>query len=235
MKKILIVEDKEIAALALEKIVKEECSDSKVFVANELESALAISMMHDIELMLVDIVLNPAQKNDISGIEFVTKIRGVDRYRFVPIIMVTSLEDPRMIAYEQLHCFGFVEKPYDEEKIRKVIREAIKYRPGYREEKFVFKSEGILYSVEKKDIVYIQNRGKRMTLKLEKDEMVIPYVPIKKMAEELEQDFIQCSRNCIVNKRYIDSVDLVNRVIEIRGTKEKLEIGIRMKNNLREF
>ncbi len=233
MKGILIVEDKQTAALALEKIVRKECDSANVYIANDLEQALTIAMMKEIELMLVDVVLNTAKKDDVSGIEFVSKIRGVDKYRFVPVIMVTSLEDPRMIAYEQLRCFSFIEKPYDEERIREVIREALKYKSPYANEKYFFKSDGIIYSINKNEILYIQTAGKNMQVILENDQMDIPYVPIKKLAVELMPDFVQCSRNCIVNKNYIEHIDVVNRYIKVKGSREKLVIGRSAINNFR--
>ncbi|MCR5835173.1 MAG: LytTR family DNA-binding domain-containing protein [Lachnospiraceae bacterium] len=233
MKEILIVEDKETAALALEKIVRKECESANVYIANNLEKALTIAMMKDIELMLVDIVLNPEKKEDMSGIEFVSKIRGVDKYSFVPVIMVTSLEDPRMIAYEQLRCFSFIEKPYDEGEIRTVIREALKYKTPYADNKYFFKSDGVIYSINKNEILYIQTVGKKMQVILENDEMDIPYIPIKKLAVEFFSDFIQCSRNCIVNKKHIENIDVVNRFIKVKGCEEKLVIGKSVINNFR--
>ncbi|MBE5959361.1 MAG: response regulator transcription factor [Lachnospiraceae bacterium] len=234
MKEILIVEDKITAAQALKAIVEEECENAKVYLADSLEEALKISMLYDIEMMLVDVVLNPADKADISGIEFIRKIRHVDKYKFVPIVMVTSLEDPKMMAYEELHCYSFIEKPYNIENVKKVIRETLEYKLGHGEEKYVFKSDGIIYSVNKNEILYINTVGKKMVMQMKNDRFAMPYVPIKKLAEELSEDFVQCNRNCIVNKRNIKTADFVNRIITVDGIDEEINIGLRMKKNVAE-
>ena len=38
-------------------------------------------------------------------------------------------------------------------------------------------------------------------------------------------DFVRCSRFYVVNKRHIKSIDYVNRIITITGTKEEIDIG----------
>ena len=231
-KEILIVEDKIQSALALEKIIKSECTGAKVFIADSLEKALTLSIINKVELMLVDVVLKPEEKNDISGIDFVMQIRQVDRYKFVPIIMVTSLEDPKLFSYEELHCYSFIEKPYDEMRIRKIIRDALEYRGEETEKKFVFKSDGIIYTIDMSEIMYIETVGKKMTVHTQRDEMQIPYIPIIKMIERLPAEFVQCSRNCIVNSNYVEKIDLVNRIMQMKNNNIELEIGIRMKKNI---
>ena len=44
---------------------------------------------------------------------------------------------------------------------------------------------------------------------------------------------MQCSRNVIVNKKYIYNVDTVNRIIELNNG-ERVEIGITYKKNIKE-
>lgn len=44
---------------------------------------------------------------------------------------------------------------------------------------------------------------------------------------------MQCSRNVIVNKKYIYNVDTVNRIIELKNG-ERVEIGITYKKKIKE-
>lgn len=64
----------------------------------------------------------------------------------------------------------------------------------------------------------------------------IPYITLKKIVDELDcNDFIQCSRNTIVNKKFINNIDISNRVIQLKGLKGKVDIGITFKTKIKEY
>ena len=66
--------------------------------------------------------------------------------------------------------------------------------------------------------------------------MKIPYLTIVKLMEQLDcDDFIQCHRMFVVNKKYIENVDFVNRMIKMEHYDEIIEIGGTYKNNLKEI
>ena len=156
MKNVLIIEDNIESAQYLEKLVKQVSEDTHIFIAQNKSKAYEIAMENDITLMLVDIVLDRKVSNDISGIRFVEIIRKIDKYRFVPIIMITSLEDPKLYTYSELHVYGYVEKPYDSEYVKELVGEALKF-PVIEEQKkkYYFRKDGIIYAVDLDEIMYI--------------------------------------------------------------------------------
>lgn len=66
------------------------------------------------------------------------------------------------------------------------------------------------------------------------DVLKIPYITLKKLLEEVDSpDFIQCSRNTIINKKYIQNVDIPNRMIHLKDKCGIVEIGVMFKKHMR--
>lgn len=234
MKNVLIVEDKQNAAKYLGELIKQVDDNTCLFYAGTKADAYEIAMERNISLMMVDIVLNTDEPGDVSGIEFVANIRKIERYRFIPVIMTTSLEDPKMYAYSDLHCYGFIEKPYDPKMVMEIVEGALKF-PVIEEkkEKFYFKRDGIIYAINPEEIIYIENEKKKVTFYTVNDDVIVPYQPLAKLLKQLNsKQFMQCNRSCIVNKNYIDMVDTINRFIKLKKSTKVLEIGVTMKKKI---
>lgn len=228
MKNILIVEDKKQATETLMAIIRKINPDIQVFWANTKEKAYTYAMETDMNLIIVDIVLKPEDSGDISGILFVQNIRNVEQYRFAPIIMITSVEDPKLYSYSELHCYSYIEKPYDIEKVEKIIRQALFYRrEEKRDKKYVYKKDGVFYTINIEDIVYIENRNKKVKVYMTDGQTDIPYTSIARILKNINSnEFIQCNRNCIINKKYLERYDNINRLIQLKGVSHQIDIGI---------
>ena len=233
MKNVLILEDQEIIADRLRKIIKKIDDSIKIYSVDNIRDAYVHSMEVYIDLFLIDIVLNPKNPADISGLAFANEIRSVEKYKFSPIIVISSLEDPRLYAYSQIHCYSYIEKPFDSADTEKTIKEALQYKKNItNKETYVYRKDGILYSVNLEDVKYIKTQKKTVTMHTEKENIIIPYIPVAKLVNELKHNnFIQCNRACIVNKKYIESIDIVNRYIKIKKEIEYIEIGTSLKKN----
>lgn len=226
MKNILIVEDKIDIAQSLKKIIEGIDEDVEIYIAHMLKDAYKIAMEIDLDLFLLDIVLDTTNPNDVSGIKFADKMRQNNNYKFTPIIFVTSLEDPKMYSYENIHCYSYIEKPFEVERTRRIISEALQYVKVEKEQKVYFRKDGVLYAKNKGDIVHITNLNRIVTIHTQKDKLTIPYIPCGKLIKELDsRRFVQCSKSNIVNKDYIDTFDRVNKYISIKGSDERIAVG----------
>lgn len=84
----------------------------------------------------------------------------------------------------------------------------------------------MLFAVNIMDVVYIENYFRRLKVQTEDEIMEMPYKSCKKLMEEIDSvDFVQCSRNAIVNTKFIAAVDLANRYLILKGDYGRLEIG----------
>ena len=228
MKVVLIVEDNVKSLDMLAKIVKNVDSSIEVKCAIDTDKAYVLAMENNIDLFLIDIVLNPRDAGDVSGIKFADNMRILKKYQYTPIVIITSLEDPKLYAYSDIHCFSYIEKPYDVDKVSQVIKDALDV-PTVKSinGNIFFRKDGILYKKDISEIVYIENSRKMRIVHSVDDDLELHYKSCKAIMEELNSDkFVQCSRNVIVNKDYIDEIDTVNRYIKLKGRKERIDIGI---------
>lgn len=234
MKNVLILEDNLIIAEVLKNIVINAGPDINVFIANTSEKAYAMAMENNIELMLVDIVLDNEIPGDVSGMKFARNIRTVERYKFTPIIIITSLEDPKLYAYSEIHCYSYIEKPYEVDEVEAIVKEALQYRSSTPKcKKYIYKSDGIFYSINTDEIVLVENKNKAVYIHTLSEKISIPYISLGKLLKEFDSgDFIQCNRNCIVNKKYIEFVDSVNRFIKMKGVLCQIDIGVTLKKKV---
>lgn len=228
MKTILILEDNAREMERLVKIVANMELETTIECASNLEQAYHLAMENSIDLFLLDIILEPRCTGDASGVRFADNIRGVDRYRFTPIIFITSTEDPSLLAYSDVRCYRYIEKPYDAEHICSVINEALKFRADDSfMQNMYYRSEGILYRMRKDEIIYIEISRKGRVFHTVSGDTFLSYKSCKEVLKELgSSNFVQCSRYTIVNKNYIQSMDTVNRYLTLKDTEDVLEIGV---------
>lgn len=238
MKEILILEDKKQTRLALVQMVKEVDPNAEIYAFAGEEEAYAAAMKRSIDLFLLDIILHPEIMGDQSGADFAQNIRTIEKYAFTPIVILTSLYDPKMCMYASVHCYQFIEKPFDREKVLETIREAMKYEtPGKKDRNIIFHADGLLQMVPVREIIYVKSKEHKLYIRTIDDYFSIPYKSCNAMLKELDsEDFVKCNRSTIVNMSYIKKIDTVNRYIYLRGSADVLDIGsIMMKSFMNRF
>lgn len=227
-KRVVIIEDNTSTLRLLSDIVKKLDSEIEVLEFHTMDGVYEAVLENTIDLFLVDIVMNPEDRGDISGIRFADRIRTIEKYEFTPIIFITSLEDPKLYAYSELHCFAYLEKPFDTENIKETVKRALRF-PSKRKTDGVlfFRREGILFSVKCSEILYIENSRHRIYVHRLGDEiMEIPYRPLKQILKDADNPcLLQCSRSMVINKEYVDSIDFANRYIMLKGVEVPVNIG----------
>lgn len=233
---VLIVEDKQNHSDAIRKILSEMNADIMIFQAYNLEEAYHVVAEHHIHLFLLDIILDTGRAGDVSGLNLAKELRQHQRYEFTPIIFITTLEDPQLYSYRQLHCFGYIEKPFDSKQIQQLVQTALNFPVTHPENKnMYFRRDGILYSIRTGDIIYIENSRRLLRIHSVKEELEVAYKTAAEILEELDSpDFLQCSRYVIVNRNYIEKIDFTNRYLKLRGIKDNIEIGTIMKKQFRD-
>lgn len=226
-KNILIIEDEEVSKRALVDVAQKCAPTSVIYWANNSAMAYKYALENRIDLFLVDIVLEKNNPSDISGIKFAEEIRNIEKYKFTPIIFVTALEDYAMSAFHRLHCYGYIEKPFDFKQVCSIIKDALEY-PLQTEKKrqyFYYRKNGILYSIDKDTIFYLEMINRKLIAHTDKENIEIPYHNCEQIIKELgEEDFLRCNRSTIVNRMYIENIDEANCYVKLRSG-DILEIG----------
>lgn len=234
-RRIMILEDDRIAMENIMRIISGLHKDIAVFCADTLEKAYSIVMEQQIHLLIVDIILKPENPCDVSGFRFVQELREMKKYAYVPVIFVTSLEDPKLYSYSELNCFGYIEKPYDEEMVRKYVLRALDFPIKEDKDRCIyFRRDGIAYCRHVSEIYYLEISRRRILVHCRDEVLEIPYKTSEEIMKELDSpEFVKCSRHFIVNKRHIDLIDYTRRYIKMRNLDDLIEIGATMKKRLR--
>ena len=237
MKKILVLEDNFVTLEYITSIIQEIDTRNTVFMCSNVREAYQYVLEKDIDLFIIDIILDTSRPGDSSGLNFVDAIRKIDRYAFMPVIFVTSLEDARLYTYEKLHCYSFIEKPFDRNKLKELIKQCLNFPSVEKKGKTMyFRKDGIILAADREDIAYVECVNHVLYIHtIHGDLLSIPYVTLKKFLSDVDSDgFIQCSRSVVVNTDYIHNVDITNRVIQLKKQVGTVEIGIMYKKELRE-
>lgn len=230
-KKILILEDNSKSAALVRQLIQECDRSAKVYIEKELDRAYALVMQNTIQLFIIDVVLDTTRPGDASGIRFVRSVRDISKYKHTPVIFITALHDPEIYAYRELHCYGYLEKPFSVDEARRLLRDALDYHStDEKDYKLHFRKDGVLYPISCRDIVYAQSTGHQICFYLANGtEFTINYKTCKQILEEAEYDeFLQCNRGTIVNRKYIKNIDVTNGLITLKNDI-KIDIGIRFK------
>lgn len=237
MKKVLILEDKMHEVEALRQLILKQEPEATIYTPSGLPEAYACMMEHNISLFLVDIVLHPGTIGDTSGLEFARGIRSISRYEFVPIIFVTGLRDPQLYAYKELHCYGYIEKPVFYSEAEERIASALRFEfTAPENDSIVLQKDKRIFNIRKKDIVYAESQGNKLTITTVEDTISFFYLTAKKlMAMLASDDFFWCKRGTIVNRQYVQQIDALHNLVELVPPYGKIPIGVIMKRELLKY
>ena len=237
MKKIMILDDNPLMQEQIAAVIRQLPVKCELFSMTNLKDAYQCAIEKQMDLFIVDVILDPDMPGDASGLKFTSHLRQIESYAFTPVILVTSLADTKLYAYEKLHCYSFIEKPFSPEKLKAQVEQCLRFPSFKREVKTLyFRKEGVILSVEADRIVYAEFIRHTMHLHTcDEDMLTVPYITIKKLLEEADfPNLIQCSRNLVVNKSFVLNADLGNGLIQLKEDRGILRIGNTFKNKLRE-
>lgn len=119
MKKILVIDD-DVRIRNLVKEILEKAGYSAVLAEDGTEG-LYLAKKEMPSLILLDIAMA-----DVDGIEVCKRFKEVEKLRSVPILMVSGMDDKRMVDLAiKAGAAGFIPKPYDMKTLLMKIRENI--------------------------------------------------------------------------------------------------------------
>lgn len=238
MKKILILEDNAVAIEHLKVLIAELEVKCDVYATHDLKDAYQYILENTVDLFIIDIILDTSRPGDTSGLKFVDNLRKIERYVFAPVIFVTSLEDSKLYTYEKLHCYSFVEKPFDSKVVKRTIEKCLQFPSKEREKKTLyFRKDGIILAVELEKLVYAECINHIMHIHIDNGEILkIPYVTLKKLLNDTaDYNIVQCSRNTLINRDFVYNVDITNRIIQLKDNHGRVEIGVMFKKYMKEI
>lgn len=236
MKKILIVEDNDMAAERLERIIKDVSCAIETARAASFEEARAFLVKEAFTLFIVDIILDTTDPNDASGLDFIMFLRRMKQYEFAPVIITTSLADPKLYAYDSLHCYQYLEKPFDGEKAREIIGKALQMPQRTDDDLCIhLRDEHTILAQKINEIIYLYYKDRKLVLKSVNGVSRFYYKSIAEVKRQLfSNDFVQCNRNTLLNRNYIWKVDNSNNKVILKDNYGEFAIGVTYRRKLYE-
>lgn len=204
---ILLLEDCKIQRKNLVHILLQTGLDLKIYESdNEVES-LEICQNVSIDLFFIDIGLNES-----SGLDFALKIRDIKKYKLSWIIFTTTHINYMIQAFKDVHCYDYILKPYDPEKIinltKTIIENTYNKDCNHNNEKsVVFNSKGVDIIISTFDIIFLEVNIKNCIIHTKVGRFEISRLALKKALEIIDEPFIiKCHRSFAIN---------INSVIKI--------------------
>ena len=112
---ILVVDDSRSMRNLIEGILK--ASGHAVVTAEDGTQAMDLARNHEVDLVLTD-----QNMPGMSGTSLVHKLRRLDHYKDIPIIMVTTERgDFTKEKAKNLGASGWLQKPFDPERLMKAV------------------------------------------------------------------------------------------------------------------
>lgn len=235
MAKILVLEDDADNRSVLKEMISHISADITVDTAADLAQArLLLDSTVSFDLFLLDVNLDAGNRKDKSGLVFAEEIRNVMKYEFTPIVMITSVASLEIEAYRKIHCYQYILKPYSEDEVGSLIRKVLSHVRAEEKPFIIVKKSGINYKILCEDIIYCRAIPRGVCLYMRGEQLEVPYLTIRQLLDKLpKKEFFQCHRMFVVNQVFVKNCDLVNQMIQMEGYKEKLDIGVTYKAEVR--
>jgi len=121
---ILVVEDSPTESLALRNIIRH--GGYEPIMARNGDEALAALEKHPVQLIISDIDMP-----GMSGYEMCSRVKGDERWRHLPVILLTTLSSPLNILMGlQARADYYLTKPYTRDFLLRSVRELLAHPPG---------------------------------------------------------------------------------------------------------
>lgn len=236
MKKILILEDDCEAAKRLEKIIGAINGNIEIFYVANYADACKIVFEEVFTLFIVDIVLDRKDPNDASGLDFIRFLRGICQYEFSPVIITTGIADSKLYAYDNLHCYQYLEKPYKTEQVQAAIEQALKIPQKEEQDRYIhLRDDDTILAQKVNEIVYVYYKDRKLILRSVDGVSVFYYRSLRQIKGQLfSNHFVQCNRNTLVNRKFVWKIDVANGKLKLKGTYGNLIIGTTYKRKISE-
>ena len=187
MQRVLVLEHNKKAALLVAKILKELEGDMEIVFATNCAEAKQQLLGDDFRLFVVDILLDGNNPNDATGLDFVQFLRSFKKYEYTPVVITTSVAEMKDHAYDNLDCYKYLEKPYDYDRAKSVLKKALDMPLQYD------------------DIVAVHDRDRKITVQMTNGILTAYYKSLTEVYRDLPKTiFVRCSKDVIVNKKFVE-------------------------------
>lgn len=229
---IMIVEDNETEAIRLQKILLSVSQKISFIIYESAEKALnhIENSNRKIDLFFIDY-----QLEEMDGYTLAKSIRAYNKYRLTPIVFITGYRLDPLNAFQEYHCYSFIQKPYTEQIIVDTVKPLIETLnitdrqiiSGSRERKVTHistkKGDTFIYN---DTIIAVEVMGKNCTIHTDDNSYTLNRITLEDVIKELDDPFIiRCHKSYALNLKKVSAV--VKKQRNLWEAQFKAECSIR--------
>lgn len=151
-----------------------------------------------------DVIFLDIELGGANGVDTARSLRRLNREAV--LIFVTGYEDYVFHGYE-VGALNYILKPYREEKIREVVREALDRLEKRRDTFISVQSGTTIRKVNVKEILYLYSELRKIIIVLEDGSHIEIYGKLGEMKERLPGYFVRTHQRYLVNLTRTDRLD----------------------------
>lgn len=192
---IAICDDEKIVRLQIKGLIEKQKADGNLELYETGEELLAVGKHFDV--VLLDI-----QMEGMNGIDTARALR--EQNEETVLIFITGIKEYVFDAFD-VAAFHYLLKPIEENKFMEVFDRAVKEAEKRKEKgqkQLFIKTRQRNITLEQKNILYIENRGRKAEIHTV-DETIEIYAAMIELEKQLGGEFYRCHRGYLVNMAYI--------------------------------
>lgn len=152
----------------------------------------------------LDILFLDIEMKQLSGMETARNLRRKDSHTL--LIFVTAYPDFVFQGYE-VHAFHYILKPYENQKIMKVLEQALKELGQNREHYFTLEQKSGTTKIPAKKILAFSSDRRKIIISLEDGNKLEFYGKLDAVEADLPDYFIRCHNRHLVNLNYVTALE----------------------------
>lgn len=196
-----IVGDEQFTQKKICSYIRNHRPDCRLEIFSTGEELLAAGKRFD--LIFLDIQLKGQ-----NGIETARIYRG--QQEDTVLVFLADTQEYVLEAFD-VSAFHYLVKPIEECKFMEVFERAAneaKRHRGQREEIILVREKNRSFTIDKNDILFIENRGKKVEIHtIGSQELIEIYATMEELTRKLGEGFYRCHRGYLVNMAYITEYD----------------------------
>jgi two-component system LytT family response regulator len=232
--RVLIIDDEPLAQTALANVLNARHDVESFDLASDAIEALERLEQNSYDVLLLDINMP-----EVSGVEFLGRLKGHDRP--VPsVVFVTAHAEHALAAFEN-HAVDYVLKPFSSERIDEALDVAFRRTAGERAARLVetlprlqtlpqrppariaIKAKGRILFINPAEVIAVQAEGNYVLLQREAGSWLLRE-SISAIAEKLKPyGFIRIHRSVLVNAAFVEEIQpwvTGEYALRVKGGKE---------------
>lgn len=152
-----------------------------------------------------------------NGIDIAKKIRSKDLNSFLIFISGYADKYINQVVLSDMMFIGYISKRKDyQEELLKKLKKIFKL--GFQKNIIRFKDQGIIYTFDMRNIVYIEaDSKKRRSVIHSLDGNIEVRLTLKKLKQILDYRFAYSHRSCIINHEQVVYIDTMVKVIKFKN------------------